>query len=138
MKRIIAVTAFLLLVRPAFAEPIVWQIPGMSGQTLTLPFTGETTAIAGGDIVLHEFITGIATQVLIFGPSAFQLTGNIGACTQAFTGSPAVQPYVDVGHNLGQYAAGLSDIKELSIRGFGRYDTTIGKVGAGFSVGYIF
>lgn len=113
------------------ADPIQWELPFGVG-SVQFPF--QTNRMVGGyDLILNKPIGGFSTDVAHF----FRIfNAQVGA-----VGDPkenAVQPYLAAGIELSEKLPILSQYTNLSIDAFGRWDTTVGKAGAGFAASYRF
>lgn len=136
MKRLVLLIAVFALfpLKPAYAGDLSWDFGYGS---IGLPFE-STEALLGYDIILEQAIGGASIPVLKLGSGKWEVDGHVGAVGAWPTNSPAVEPYLALGKDIAPYVPVLNQFKSIHLNGFGRYSTTQGKWGSGFSVSYSF
>lgn len=124
----------------AHADGLRWEIPGGVG-VISLPGSfNELEPVLGYDIVLRQTIAGASVPVLTL---YREIHGYVGAIGEYHTQAPNLQPYLAMGINVVRFIPGLNQIKDLTLQGFGRWETSSGgsfesHLGAGFAFGYQF
>lgn len=137
MKKILYIVGLLCMFSGlSYASDMSWDLPGGVGK-VGLPFEA-TEALMGYDLVLRQAIGGVSIPVLTLGKGKWEVVGQVGAVGAWPTDAPAVEPYLAIGKDILPYVPFLNQYKSLHLNGFGRYSTSQGAWGSGFSVSYSF
>lgn len=136
MKKLSVFLAMFLMCGVCQASDMSWDLPGGIG-TIGLPFEA-TEALMGYDLVLRQAVGGASIPVLTLGKGKWEVVGQVGAVGAWPTDAPAVEPYLAIGKDILPYIPFLKQYKSAHVNGFGRYSTSQGAWGSGFSVSYSF
>lgn len=133
MKKLPVFLVLFLMCGSTKADNLTWDLPYGIG-SVGLPFQ-STEALFGGDFVLKAGIAGASLPVLDIKDIVY---GQLGAVGVYPGDSPYVEPYLALGIDIKRYVPLLSELKSFKVNGFGRWDTELGKPGAGISISYSF